>query len=77
MSNSIDVKLTREQACHILEKLTQEYEYSEPCFTDQASLKFHIRHLGIMALLSEALEIRTWYGMDPDEMLKRIKGGAK
>ena len=74
MSNKINIKVTREQACHVLEKLTQEYEFSESCFDDQPSLKYHIKNLQTMLIFSESLGIENWFRLNAAEMLKRIKG---
>lgn len=74
MSNKINIKVTREQACHVLEKLTQEYEFTESCFDDQPSLKYHIKNLQTMLIFSESLGIENWFRLDAAEMLKSIKG---
>lgn len=74
MSNKINIKVTREQACHVLEKLTQEYEFTESCFDDQPSLKYHIKNLQTMLIFSESLGIENWFRFDAAEMLKSIKG---
>ena len=74
MSNKINIKVTREQACHVLEKLTQEYEFSESCFDDQPSLKYHINNMQTMLIFSESLGIENWLRLNATEMLKRIRG---
>ena len=74
MSNKINIKVTREQACHVLEKLTQEYEFSESCFDDQPSLKYHINNMQTMLIFSESLGIENWFRLNATEMLKRIRG---
>jgi hypothetical protein len=74
MSNKINIKVTQEQACHVLEKLTQEYEFSESCFDDQPSLKYHINNMQTMLIFSESLGIENWFRLDAAEMLKRIQG---
>jgi len=74
MSNKINIKVTQEQACHVLEKLTQEYEFTESCFDDQPSLKYHIKNLQTMLIFSESLGIENWFRLDASEMLKRIQG---
>ena len=76
MTDTINVKLSQEQACHVLETLTQEYQFSEPCFDDQPSLKYHINHMQTMLAISESLGIENWFRLDAAEMLKRIQGAG-
>lgn len=74
MTNKVNLELSREQACHVLEILAQEYQFSEPCFDDQPSVKYHINHLQTMLTFSETLGIENWFKLDAAEILKRIQG---
>jgi hypothetical protein len=74
MTDKINVQLSREQACYVLETLTQEYQFAEPCFDDQPSLKHHITNMQTMLAISESLGIENWFRLDAAEMLERIRG---
>jgi len=74
MTDKLNVQLSRKQACHVLEILSQEYQFSEPCFDDQPSVKYHINHLQTMLAISESLGIENWFRLDAAEMLERIQG---
>jgi hypothetical protein len=72
MKDLIIVELTQEQACHFLEKLTDEYD-GEPCFDDAASLKYHISNMQTMLALSASLGLDHWSGLCAEEMMQRIE----
>ena len=74
MSKMINIKVTQEQACHVLEMLNHEYEFLESCFDDQPSLKYHIKNMQTMLIFSESLGIENWFRLNAAEMLKRIQG---